>query len=115
MGTMGLIAREGAFGDLSGDATQYEYWSLAKDKGDFGYVATPWKDGGKRSGIDPQDFLPKHEEFLTTAISQFIKGDNPFTAKLNPDYPGYNDFDQLMRLDEWQANFVDDEEQEDAQ
>ncbi|RGP40816.1 hypothetical protein BPTFM16_01108 [Altererythrobacter insulae] len=115
MGTMGLIAREGAFADLSGDATQYEYWSLAKDKADFGYIATPWKEGGKRSGIEPQDFLPRHEEFLITAISQFIKGDHPFTAKLNPDYPGYNDYDQLMRLDEWQASFVDGAENEDAQ
>ena len=25
------------------------------------------------------------------------------TARLNPDLPGYTDYDQLMRLDEWQA------------
>jgi len=28
-------------------------------------------------------------------------GAEPFTARLNPDIGGYNDYDQLMRLDEW--------------
>ena len=109
MGTMGLIARDGSFGDISGDVAKFEYWSLAKGDGDFGYVSTPWKDGNKRSGITPEEFLPEHESFLRDAITKFIKGSDPFTAKLNPDYPGYNDYDQLMRLDEWQANFVDDD------
>ena len=40
---------------------------------------------------------------LLDAIDKWIKGDEPFTARLNPDLGGYNDFDQLMRLDEWQA------------
>ena len=114
MGTMGLIARDGDFAGYSGVTSRFEYWSLAKDDGDFGFVSTPWKDGQKRSGIEPAEFLPKHEEFLRKAITQFVKGDNPFTAKLNPDYPGYNDYDQLMRLDEWQANLVDDYEEASA-
>ncbi|WP_346773758.1 PD-(D/E)XK nuclease family protein [Altererythrobacter sp. BO-6] len=107
MGTMGLIARDGKFGDISGETTKYEYWSLAKADGDFGYIATPWKDGGKRTGIDPEDFLPEHERFLQKAIGKFIKGTDPFTAKLNPAYPGYTDYDQLMRLDEWQIQLAD--------
>ncbi|MBT8432975.1 MAG: double-strand break repair protein AddB, partial [Altererythrobacter sp.] len=111
MGTMGLIARDGDFAGYSGVTSRFEYWSLAKDDGDFGFVSTPWKDGQKRSGIEPAEFLPKHEEFLRKAITQYVKGDHPFTAKLNPDYPGYNDYDQLMRLDEWQASFVDDNEE----
>jgi len=114
MGTMGLIARDGDFAGYSGVTSRFEYWSLAKDDGDFGFVSTPWKDGQKRSGIEPAEFLPKHEEFLRKAITQFVKGDYPFTAKLNPDYPGYNDYDQLMRLDEWQANLVDDYEEASA-
>jgi len=28
-------------------------------------------------------------------------GSEPFTARLNPNLPGYDDYDQLMRLDEW--------------
>jgi ATP-dependent helicase/nuclease subunit B len=30
-----------------------------------------------------------------------LLGHEPFTARLRPDIPSYNDYDQLMRLDEW--------------
>ena len=43
------------------------------------------------------------QRYLLDAIDKWIKGDEPFTARLNPDLGGYNDYDQLMRLDEWQA------------
>lgn len=102
LGLLGLIARYGAFEGLSGPVSTFEYWSLAKKNGEFGYVDVPMKVGRKTSGLLPEEFLPKHEEFLKGAISRFIKGCEPFTARLNPDYPGYNDYDQLMRLDEWQ-------------
>jgi ATP-dependent helicase/nuclease subunit B len=107
LGILGLIAREGDFGGLSGDASLFEYWSLAKaNGGDFGYVDEPLKNGGKRSGLTAEEFLPAHEGFLSEAIAKFIKGDHPFTARLNPDYPAYNDYDQLMRLDEWQTRLA---------
>ena len=41
--------------------------------------------------------------FLREALATWILGDEPFVARLNPDLPGYGDYDQLMRLDEWQA------------
>jgi ATP-dependent helicase/nuclease subunit B len=47
--------------------------------------------------------LSETKRFLLEAINKWIKGDEPFTARLNPDLKGYNDYDQLMRLDEWQA------------
>ena len=49
----------------------------------------------------PDDFLPLARRLLRDAIAAYILGDEPFTARLAPDYPGYSDFDQLMRLDEW--------------
>ena len=107
MGLLGLIAREGSFeggGQLiCGEAEEFEYWSLARSKRDreFGYIDEPMKVGNKKSGLTPEEFLPAHEEFLKEAIARFILGDDPFTAKENPDYPGYSDFDQLMRLEEW--------------
>ena len=62
-------------------------------------------------GIVPSDTYPFLAEgiFVTLtnvnfdpeAIAGWIFGDRPFTAKPNPDYPGYTDYDQLMRLDEW--------------
>lgn len=103
MGVLGLIARDGAFakGKLSGEVAAYEYWSLAKQDGEFGYVYEPIKTGNRKTGLTPEEFLPEHQRFLHEAIDRFILGDDPFTAKENPDYPGYSDYDQLMRLEEW--------------
>ena len=107
MGLLGLIARDGSFEDgermICGEAEMFEYWSLGRDRNDrqFGYKDVPMKIGRKTSGLPPEEFLPKHEEFLASAIDRFILGSDPFTAKENPDYPGYTDYDQLMRLEEW--------------
>ncbi|MEP3421056.1 MAG: double-strand break repair protein AddB [Erythrobacter sp.] len=105
MGLLGLIARDGGFSDddqiITGDATKFEYWSLAKKSGEFAYQDEPLKTGRKRSGLTPEEFLPCHEDFLNKAIGTYLLGDAPFTAKENPDYPGYSDYDQLMRLEEW--------------
>ena len=49
------------------------------------------------------EFLAETERYLIDAIDRWIKGSEPFTARLNPDLGGYNDYDQLMRLDEWQG------------
>ncbi|MGB3167802.1 MAG: PD-(D/E)XK nuclease family protein, partial [Alteraurantiacibacter sp.] len=106
LGTLGLIARDGDFDGLSGTATRFEYWSLgrnAKSATGFGYVATPLLEGNKRSGIPPEEFLPQTEAFLRDALGKWILGDEPFTARLNPDAPGYATYDQLMRLAEWQG------------
>ncbi|MCK0128581.1 double-strand break repair protein AddB [Erythrobacter sp. F6033] len=118
LGLLGMIADHGAFktnnGPLSGDATGFEYWSLAKKAGEFGFVDVPMKVGRKRSGLLPEDFLHEHERYLREAISKYIKGAAPFTAKENPDYPGYTDYDQLMRLEEWQIGLVSDNGEDDA-
>lgn len=116
LGLLGLIAAEGDFEGLSGPATHFEYWSLARSKtGDFGYVTTPVKHPGSRAGkIRPEDFLPHHGAHLDRAIDLFIKGNEPFTARMNPDYPGYNDYDQLMRLEEWERHLATDDGEEDT-
>ncbi len=109
LGLLGLIARDGTFTDkaggpvISGTATAFEYWSFARKKGEetFGYVDVPMKTEGKKTGVLPGDFLPHHESKLGEAIARFILGSEPFTARENPDYKGYNDYDQLMRLEEW--------------
>ncbi|AWW74543.1 double-strand break repair protein AddB [Erythrobacter sp. KY5] len=114
MGILGLIARDGAFekGKLSGEVATYEYWSLgrSKDDGEFGYQSIPLKMTPRQKGLTPEKFLPTHEEFLSTAINKYILGDAPFTAKENPDYPGYSDYDQLMRLEEWIVRLGEDGE-----
>ncbi len=118
LGLLGLIADMGAFntddGPLSGDATGFEYWSLSKKAGEFGFVDVPMKVGNKRSGLLPEDFLHEHERYLREAISKYIKGAEPFTAKENPDYPGYTDYDQLMRLEEWQIGLASQDKEQGA-
>ncbi len=106
LGLIGLMAREGAFTGVAGEPSRFEYWSLqksAKSATGFGECSEPILEGKKKSGIPREDFLPETEAFLADAISRWIKGDEPFTARLNPDLPQYADYDQLMRLDEWQA------------
>jgi ATP-dependent helicase/nuclease subunit B len=106
LGTTGLMVQAGAFEGLAGEPTAFEYWSLAKsDKSatGFGFVATPLLVGNKRSGIPPEEFLPRAQVFLDDALDRWILGGEPFTARLNPNLPGYGAYDQLMRLDEWQG------------
>jgi len=109
LGVLGLIAERGGFEGLAGDAQGYEYWSLGKAKDaenryGFGYVDVPLKVGRKTSGVAPEEFLPLTADKLTLAINRFIKGNDSFTARENPDYPAYDTYDQLMRLDEWIAH-----------
>lgn len=106
LGLLGMMAEANGFKGITGDAAAFEYWSLARAKSDsnpygFGYIETPLKIGNKRSGLPPEEFLPKTEEYLRAAIARWIIGNDPFTARLNPDYPAYDTYDQLMRLEEW--------------
>ena len=104
LGTTGLMLRAGAFEGLQGEPGVFEYWSLAKSKDSdtgFGSVRTPLLTGNKRTGVPLADFLREAQRFLDDALDRWILGDEPFTARLNPDAPGYSTFDQLMRLDEW--------------
>jgi ATP-dependent helicase/nuclease subunit B len=115
LGLIGLMAREGAFRDadgqaLTGEPRRFEYWSLrrsAKSATGFGECSEPVLEGRRTSGLPRDEFLSKTEYYLGDAIDRWIKGDEPFTARLNPDLPGYTDYDQLMRLDEWQARAAD--------
>lgn len=110
LGTIGLIAKASGFAGIAGQPDGFEYWSLSKSpksEGQFGYWTEPVKDSPRQSGIPRDEFLIRTEADLRDAIGRWIKGDEPFEARQNPDYAGYNDYDQLMRLDEWQARGED--------
>ena len=116
LGILGLIARDGGFKGLSGEPTGFEYWGLGKDKDrkdedGFGYRLDVLKPK-KGTVVEPEDFLAKTQDFLTNALDRWILGSDPFTARLNLDVAGYNDFDQLMRLDEWLLALTADERNE---
>ena len=106
LGVLGLIAAGGGFEGLAGTPERFEYWSLGRSKDSdtgFGYSAEPIKEGRKLTGLPREEFLSQTEFFLRDALAKWILGAEPFTARLNPDLPSYGDYDQLMRLDEWQA------------
>jgi ATP-dependent helicase/nuclease subunit B len=47
------------------------------------------------------DFLIHAYANFAEAAQKWLTGNEPFTAKLNPAYAPYGDYDQLMRLEEW--------------
>lgn len=103
LGLVGLIAERGGFAGARGSARCFEYWALKKQADSFGYMVEPVLEGRKKTGLPRENFVPETLRYLTDAIDRWILGTEPFTARPNPDLPGYTDYDQLMRLEEWQG------------
>jgi ATP-dependent helicase/nuclease subunit B len=101
LGLVGMMAEMGGIEGVSGTAAQFEYWSLAKKAGTFGYRSSPVKTDKNRAEIAPGEFTSLTDDFLHEAITRWIKGSEPFTARLVPNLDVYGDYDQLMRLEEW--------------
>jgi ATP-dependent helicase/nuclease subunit B len=95
LGLLGLIARAGGFDGVHGEPEAFEYWSLTRDKRGFGKLMRPDKDMGADA------FLTHSAHKFGEAVRKWLTGTEPFTAKLNPVYAPYGDYDQLMRLEEW--------------
>lgn len=104
LGLLGLIAEHGGFEGVSGRVEAFEYWSLAREKGSLGYVASPV---GARTGVEPSEFTDLAARNFIAAARRWLTGNEPFTAKLHPEYAPYADYDQLMRLDEWYGRGTD--------
>ena len=95
LGLLGLIAEAGGFEGISGRSRAHEYWSLSKYGDQFGRCVRPDKKMG------PDEFLDHARRNFIEAAHKWLTGDGEFTAKLNPAYAPYGDYDQLMRLEEW--------------
>jgi ATP-dependent helicase/nuclease subunit B len=95
LGLLGLIGRAGGFEGVSGDPEAFEYWSLARYRGKFGRLMQPDRD------MQAGEFLAHAYRNFAEAAGKWLTGNEPFTAKLNPAYVPYGDYDQLMRLEEW--------------
>lgn len=108
LGLLGAIAEKGDFDGLSGKASGFEYWSLAKKGGDdnFGYIDSPTNPRSSQR-IEADQMVDHAVTEFTTAINRYILGDEPMTAKLHPEYAPYGDYDQLMRLEEWYGRAPD--------
>jgi ATP-dependent helicase/nuclease subunit B len=95
LGLLGLIGRAGGFEGVTGDPELFEYWSLIRDRGSFGKCVRADKD------MAEGEFLDRAYTAFADAAAKWLTGTEPFTAKLNPAYAPYGDYDQLMRLEEW--------------
>ena len=51
--------------------------------------------------MGPEGFLAHAYANFVEAAGKWLTGTEPFTAKLNPAFAPYGDYDQLMRLEEW--------------
>jgi len=101
LGLLGLIAERGGFEGIGGEPKGFEYWSLAKHGDQFGRITSPVDAEGKRELIPTADFTATVAAQFVAAAESWLTGDEPFTAKLHPEYAPYGDYDQLMRLGEW--------------
>ena len=104
LGTLALMAQEGAFSGASGTPTMFEYWSLGKCKTapqGFGYVASAVTVRSQQHGLSGDELLPEARRFLDQALDKWILGMEPFTARPNLKAPNYGTYDHLMRLEEW--------------
>ena len=95
LGLLGLIAEAGGFEGVSGQPDAFEYWSLAKSRTGFG------RRMSADDKIGPEQFLDEARSAFARAAGRWLTGDDAFTAKLNPAFAPYGDYDQLMRLEEW--------------
>ena len=95
LGLLGLIIGEGGFEGVTGTPQSFEYWSLQRHNGRFGRLMRPDKD------MQPGAFLDLAFGSFAEAVARWLTSAEPFTAKLNPVYAPYGDYDQLMRLEEW--------------
>lgn len=103
LGLIGLIAQEGGMSNVSGNASLFEYWSLAKRPrgGGFGLIKRPTTQTGSDKKRSNHEFVAFARDQAIEALRNWITGNAPFTAKLHPEFPTYSDYDQLMRLQEW--------------
>ncbi|WP_265562920.1 double-strand break repair protein AddB [Sphingomicrobium arenosum] len=94
LGLLGLIARAGGFEDRPLDPVALEYWKMAKSRTGYGE-----RMAATRGEVD--DYLATVDARLAQLVRDYLTGEEPFVAKLNPAFAPYGDYDQLMRLEEW--------------
>ena len=100
LGLLGGMADNGAFEGVKGTASGFEYWSLAKEAGEFGKRKSA-AGGRGDTAIDANELVAFMQGKAIAAIESWINGGAAFEAKLHPEYAPYADYDQLSRLQEW--------------
>jgi ATP-dependent helicase/nuclease subunit B len=102
LGLLGLLAERGAFEEIAGSAAAFEYWSLKRGvRGSYGTVSSPVI--GRSAKIAAEDFVTTMAAKFTGYAERWLTGNAPFEAKRHPEY-SRNDYDHLMRLEEWEGH-----------
>ncbi len=102
LGLLGLMAERGAFAGVNGKASEFDYWSQAKNTTTKRYGKISSALGNTKSRTDPDDFLAQTLRHFEQVTANYLLGEAAFKAKLHPEL-AYSEFDQLMRYDEWQG------------
>ncbi len=106
LGLLAAIAERGGFNidnppqaaAKNAEVTEFEYWSFAKNGDGFGKMSSPVGGRGQPAKVN---FVAHAVANFTAAAERWLTGGAPFTAKLHPEYAPYEEYDQLMRRDEW--------------
>ncbi len=103
LGLLGMIAQESGFDGTKGTVSSLEYWTLNKtNKGQFG--ARKILFGKKKDDLDAcANFIAESGSKAFEAFQDYLLGSKPFVAKLHPEHAVGSDYDQLMRLAEWEG------------
>ncbi|WP_219892627.1 double-strand break repair protein AddB [Aquisediminimonas profunda] len=105
LGLVGLIAEQGGFEGAHGQSGAFEYWSLARHgkSRQFGKITSPV--AGNNAVSEPEKFVDLIAAQFREAAANWLTGIEPYKAKIRPEY-AWADYDQLMRLEEWQGRDV---------
>lgn len=103
LGLMGLMAARGGFTKVAGTPERYEYWLLSRNSssGTFGSIRDISKVLGNADESGQPDLALFAQAQLIAAIERWLTGNEPFLAKQQPAYAPYDDYEHLMRYEEW--------------
>ena len=104
LGLLGLIAERGGFEGIEGVAGLLRIL-VAGAQGRAGSAMSRARSAAGAASTRPSSPTLAARNFLAAA-ERWLTGDEPFTAKLHPEYAPYGEYDQLMRLDEWYGREV---------
>lgn len=105
LGLIGLMAERGVFDGVPAGtrAGAFEYWTLQKQprSDQFGRMSSPVDPAGAKGRVKTDDFVVHARGHFIAAVERWLTGNAPFTAKIAPNLPSYDEYDHLMRLEEW--------------
>ena len=112
LGLLGTLIDWGAMANIEGGVEHLCYWKLGggfttPGKAKDAIKLKPRGDTGEPPPDPPWTTAPQMIaqcwDWYEDAIDRFLLGQEPFTAKLHPEFATGRDYDQLARTDEWQG------------